>query len=69
MDGMKPTGQKVGLLDCHHLLAYLVDPFNHSLRSTFLFPAKMSGLVDEMISACIPLDQDGSDQTHQRSCL
>ena len=66
MDGTKPTGQKVGLLDRHHLWAYLVDPFNHSLRSMFLLPAEMSELVDEMITAYIPLDQDGSDQTRKK---
>jgi hypothetical protein len=43
MDGVKPTGQnknknKVALLDCHHLWAYLMDPFtiHRDLRFSFL---------------------------------
>jgi hypothetical protein len=51
MDGLDPLGRKVGLLDCHHLWAFLVDPFNHELRSTFCFQAEMAVLVKEMVEA------------------
>ena len=66
MDGMDPTGRKVGLLDRHHFWAYLVDPLNHSLRSTVLLMPEMSVLVKEMIEPYIPVDDDGSDTTRKR---
>ena len=66
MDGMVPSGRKVGLLDRHHFWAYLVDPLNHSLRSTVLLMPEMSVLVKEMIEAYIPVDDDGSDTTRKR---
>ena len=56
MDGMDPTGRKVGLLDRHHLWAFLVDPLNHSLRSTFHLMPQMAVLVQEMIEAYIPVE-------------
>jgi hypothetical protein len=60
MDGLDPSGRKVGLLDRHHLWAFLVDPFNHELRSTFLLQANVAVLMREMIEAYVPLDADGS---------
>ena len=35
MSGEDPTGRNVGLLDRHHLMAFLCDPFCHEWRSTF----------------------------------
>lgn len=49
MDRLEPTGCKVGLLFCAHLMAYLVDPYSHHLPSTFLLGANSAGLVQEMI--------------------
>ena len=66
MDGMDPTGRKVGLLDRHHLWAFLVDPLYHLLRSTFLLVPQMAVLVQEMIEAYIPVDGDGSNTTRER---
>ena len=66
MDGMDPTGRKVGLLDRHHLWAFLVDPLYHLLRSTFLLVPQMAVLVQEMIEAYIPVDEDGSNATRER---
>ena len=53
LDEIDPTGRKVGLLDRHHLWAFLVDPMNHSLRSTFLPQAPMAALLKEMVMKLI----------------
>ena len=63
MDGIDPSGQKVGLLDRHHLWSYLCDPFNHQMRGKFLLQVGMAELMNEMIDTYIPLDGDGSNHT------
>ena len=66
MDGLDISGRKVGLLDRHHLWCYLVDPFNHQWRSTFYVDAPTAVLVNEMINAYVPVDDDGSSETRKR---
>lgn len=67
MDGNTPVGtRKVGLLDPHHFWAYLVDPFNHALRSKMLLRRDMSVIIDEMINAYIPMDEDGMSTARAR---
>ena len=60
MDGKDPTGQKVGLLDRHHLMCFLVDPYNGAWRSKFEIQTNMAELVMEMIALYVPKDPDGS---------
>jgi hypothetical protein len=60
MNGLDPSGRTGGLIDRHHYWNYLVDPFNHELRSTFLAqPSAMATLIKEMIEHYVPLDDDG----------
>ena len=66
MDGRDPSGRKVGLLDRHQLMAYLVDPYCHEWRDTFLLNTNKAELVREMIKMYIPLDEDESDTSRQR---
>lgn len=66
MDGRDPSGRKVGLLDRHQLMAYLVDPYCHEWRDTFLLNTNKAELVREMIEMYIPLDEDESDTARQR---
>ena len=66
MDGLDPSERKVGLLDCHHFYCFLVDPFNHQLRSEFHIQPEMAILVNEMINAYVPTDSDGSSTKQER---
>jgi hypothetical protein len=66
MDGMDTTGRKVGLLDRHHLMCFLVDPYSFELRSTFKLGTNLAPLVNEMIARYIPLDEDGSTASRER---
>ena len=66
MDGMDPNGQKVGLIDRHHLWSYLCDPFNHEMCATFHLQAGMADLISEMIMAYVPLDEDGTASTQRK---
>ena len=45
MDGKDPSGKKVGLLDRHHLMAFLVDPFAHDWRGKFELQTSKAELV------------------------
>ncbi len=60
MDGNDPSGRKVGLLDCHHLIAFLCDPFCHSCRSTFDIQTPLPVLMREIIKFFVPKDDDGT---------
>jgi hypothetical protein len=66
MDGLDPDGRKVGLLDRHHFYCFLVDPFNHQLRSQFMLVPDTAVLIKEMIEHYVPLDEDGSSTRRQR---
>ena len=66
MDGRDPSGNKVGLLDRHHLMAYLVDSCNHEWRAKFLIQTNKAELMREMIEIHIPLDGDGLDDSRER---
>lgn len=66
MDGRAPSGCKVGLLDRHHLMAYLVDPFAHEWRNKFKLQTGKASLVDEMMELFVPLDEDGTSRTRTR---
>jgi hypothetical protein len=35
MDGAKPPGSKVGLIDEYHMWCFLMDPFNYEWRITY----------------------------------
>ena len=63
MDGKDPKGQKVGLLDRHHLMAWLVDPVAREWRPKFAFGADKAELVNEMIEMYVDLDEDGLSRT------
>ena len=61
MDGKEPQGTtKVGLHDRHHLMSFLVDPFNWVWRSKFQLQTNLAELVTEMINLFVPLDDGGA---------
>ena len=66
MDGIDPSGRKVGLLDRYHLMCLLVDPFSHEWRSTFFIQTNLAVLVNELMEMYIPLDDDGSNTSRMR---
>ena len=66
MNGEDPTGRKVGLLDRHHLMAFLCDPFCHEWRSTFKLQTPLAKLTKEMINIYVPLDANGTETPRQR---
>ena len=66
MDGKDPIGRKVGLLDRHHLMAFLCDPFCHEWRSTFKIQTHLAVLMREMIDLYVPLDDDGKTTSRVR---
>lgn len=66
MDGIDPSGRKVGLLDRYHLMCLLVDPFSHEWRSTFFVQTNLAVLVNEMMEMYIPLDDNGSSTSRAR---
>ena len=66
MDGRDTEGRKVGLLDRHHLMCFLVDPFSYEWRSTFLLDTNRGELVTEMIQKFVPLDEDGTGKARAR---
>ena len=65
MDGKDTDGRKVGLLDRHHLMCFLVDPFSYEWRSKFLLQTNRAELVNEMINKYVPLDADGSSTSRE----
>jgi hypothetical protein len=66
MDGFDPSGRKVGLLDRHHLMAFICDPCGHELRATFQIQTPLAALMREMIDLYVPLDADGSSASRSR---
>ena len=66
MDGLDPSGRKVGLLDRHHLMAFLCDPFGHEWRSIFKIQTNLAVLVREMIDLFVPLDDEGLSTSRKR---
>ena len=66
MDGNDPDGRKVGLLDRHHLMCFLVDPFSWEWRHKFLLQANVKQIVREMVQKFVPLDKDGSSSARNR---
>ena len=66
MDGNDPSGRKVGLLDRHHLMAFLVDPFNGSWRSIYHMDTPLAPLMREMIDLYVGIDEDGSSTSRDR---
>ena len=66
MNGEDPTGRKVGLLDRHHLMAFLCDPFCHEWRSTFKLQTPLAKLMKEMINIYVPLDANGTETSQWR---
>ena len=66
MNGLDPTGRKVGLLDRHHLMAFLVDPFGHDWRAKFELQTPLATLMREMIELYIKKDDNGSNTKQER---
>jgi hypothetical protein len=63
MDGFDiAAGLKVGLQDRHHLMCFIVDPFNWVWCSRFHLQTNMAELVTEMIELFVPLDADKSSK-------
>ena len=57
MDGVKPTGRKVGLIDEYHIWCFLMDPFNYEWRITFVIDGNMiRTYAKNMIAHFVPAD-------------
>ena len=57
MDGKKPPGCKVALLDRYHLWCVLMDPFNNEWHITFIVNDKLIWDLDtEMTAHFVPKD-------------
>lgn len=63
MDGFDTSGQRVGLLNHHHLWAHIVDPFHHQFCNKIDIPTDMTLPVGEMIAHYIRLHHEGSSTT------
>ena len=66
MDGLDPSRRKVGLLDCHHLMAFLVDPVGHEWRATFEIQTILATLMREMVESRVGLDENGLSRSKNR---
>jgi len=68
MSGIDPSGQKVGLLDEHHLMCFLCDPKSRAWRKVFQLQTNKAALVRKMVEWYwyVPLDDDGSDEMRKR---
>jgi len=66
MDGVDPSGLKVGLLDEHHLMCFLCDPNSRVWRELFYLQTNKAALVRKMIEWYVPLGEDGSDEMRRR---
>jgi hypothetical protein len=57
MDGAKPPGRKVGLIDEYHIWCFLMDPFNYEWRITFTIDGNMiQTYAKNMIAHFVPAD-------------
>ncbi len=57
MDGAKPTGRNVGLIDEYHIWCFLMDPFNYEWCITFTIDGNMiQTYVKNMIAHFVPAD-------------
>ena len=66
MDGAKPAGQKVGLLDQYHIWAMIIDPFFCEWRNRIKITGSLPAHVDAMIKFFVNLDADGCDRTRRK---
>jgi hypothetical protein len=57
MDGAKPPGHKVGLIDEYHIWCFLMDPFSYEWRITFTIDGYMIQMyAKNMIAHFVPAD-------------
>jgi hypothetical protein len=57
MDGTKPPGSKVGLIDEYHIWSFLMDPFSYEWRITFILDgALIRKCAKNMIDHFVPAD-------------
>ena len=66
MNGIDPSGQKVGLLDEHHLMCFLCDPKSRAWREVFHLQTNKAALVRKMVEWYVPLGDDDSDEMRNR---
>ena len=59
MNGKKPAGRKVGMLDELHLWCLMMDPFAGDWRGVFIFDGNIRQLAKNMIAQFILDDEDG----------
>ena len=70
MDGKKPPGRKVTLLDRYHLWCFLMDPFNYEWCITFIMDGKLiRDLAMEVIARFIPEDGTKGIESFQRDLM
>ena len=65
MDGKKPAGQRVGLIDDYHLWAHLVDPHVGEWRARVILPRSVREIAKDMIDFFIPPDEDGGSTNRE----
>ncbi len=64
MDGAKPCGSKVGLIDEYHIWCFLIDPFNYEWRITYVKDGNMiQTFVKNVIAHFIPVDETRRKET------
>jgi hypothetical protein len=57
IDGAKPCGSKVGLIDEYHIWCFLMDPFNYEWQITYVIDRNMiQTFAKSMIAHFIPAD-------------
>jgi hypothetical protein len=57
MDGAKPCGSKVRLIDKYHIWCFLMDPFNYEWQITYVIDGNMiRTFAKNMIAPFIPAD-------------
>jgi hypothetical protein len=57
MDGAKPPGSKVGLIDEYHIWCFLLDPFNYEWRITYVIDGNViRTFAKNMIPNFLPAD-------------
>jgi hypothetical protein len=57
MDGVKPHGSKVGLIDEYHIWCFLMDPFNYEWQITYVIDGNMiQTFAKNMIAHFFPAD-------------
>ncbi len=70
MDGAKPPGRKVGLIDEYHIWHFLMDPFNYEWCITFTIDGNMIWMyAKNMIAHFVPADGTRRNESVRNNLL